>query len=258
MVETVSPREQLISPPSSPTRSSPSTPGPRNYSNFLKTSAFEQIFSNNSKKLEIANFGLVPRKYMDTGDKSVNYESFSRKIFEPKDYSECRKLSPSPESEVYLRKSPSPYLESDRFNKALENSLLNFRKNNDNSDFNRSSEFSIFKSENDQLFHRDSSEDVRKSQLFVNNLNLNQSSPRSINSSFSIDSILARGSATSSQPRVPAMLHPGLHLGHLAAAAASGFGASSADFLGKFNRKPSQFFFHFFTLLQYYDYPLFT
>lgn len=31
--------------------------------------------------------------------------------------------------------------------------------------------------------------------------------------------------------RVPAMLHPGLHLGHLAAAAASGFGSPS-DFLG--------------------------
>lgn len=35
--------------------------------------------------------------------------------------------------------------------------------------------------------------------------------------------------------RVPAMLqHPGLHLGHLAAAAASGFAASPSDFLGKF------------------------
>lgn len=36
--------------------------------------------------------------------------------------------------------------------------------------------------------------------------------------------------------RVPAMLqHPGLHLGHLAAAAASGFAAASpSDFLGKF------------------------
>lgn len=244
MVETVSAREQLISPPSSPTRSSPSTPGPRNYPPFLKTSAFEQIFSNNPKKLEIGNFGLIPRKYSDDKSDLRNYENFSRKIFESsqiKDYSECRKLSPSPESEVYLRKSersPSPYsnnLESDRFNKALETSLLNFRKNNDSSDYNRSSELSIFKSETDQLFHRDNVDiDVRKSQLFVNNLNLNQSSPRSIGSSFSIDSILARGSATSSQPRVPAMLHPGLHLGHLAAAAASGFGASSADFLGNF------------------------
>lgn len=33
--------------------------------------------------------------------------------------------------------------------------------------------------------------------------------------------------------RVPAMLHPGLHLGHLAAAAASGFGTPS-DFLGEY------------------------
>jgi hypothetical protein len=31
----------------------------------------------------------------------------------------------------------------------------------------------------------------------------------------------------------PAVLHHPLHLGHLAAAAASGFGATSADFLGK-------------------------
>jgi hypothetical protein len=30
------------------------------------------------------------------------------------------------------------------------------------------------------------------------------------------------------------VLHHPLHLGHLAAAAASGFGATSADFLGKF------------------------
>lgn len=34
--------------------------------------------------------------------------------------------------------------------------------------------------------------------------------------------------------RVPAMLHPGLHLGHLAAAAASGFGNPS-EFLGEKN-----------------------
>lgn len=34
--------------------------------------------------------------------------------------------------------------------------------------------------------------------------------------------------------RVPAMLHPGLHLSHLAAAAATGFGTPS-DFLGKLN-----------------------
>lgn len=33
--------------------------------------------------------------------------------------------------------------------------------------------------------------------------------------------------------RVPAILHPGLHLGHIAAAAASGFGSPS-DFLGIF------------------------
>lgn len=70
------------------------------------------------------------------------------------------------------------------------------------------------------------------------------------NSLFTIDSILApkstsnpsspqSPSATSTNSptpirpsRVPALLHPGLHLGHLAAAA-SGFGATS-DFLGEF------------------------
>lgn len=238
MVETVPSREQLISPPSSPTRSSPSTPGPRSYPPFLKTSAFEQIFSNNTRKLEIANFGLLPRKYSDDKSDVRNYESFNRKILEStqtKDYPEYRKMSPSPDSDLYLRKSdrsPSPCtnnLDNHRFNKALETSLLNFRKNNESG-----SELSIFKSESEPIFHRDNLDiDVRKSQLFVNNLSLNQSSPRSISSSFSIDSILSRGSATSSQPRVPTMLHPGLHLGHLAAAAASGFGASSADFLGK-------------------------
>lgn len=44
--------------------------------------------------------------------------------------------------------------------------------------------------------------------------------------------------STTSSPirptRVPAMIHPGLHLSHLAAAAASGFGTPS-DFLGKSN-----------------------
>lgn len=44
------------------------------------------------------------------------------------------------------------------------------------------------------------------------------------------------GSIPASSPmrptRVPALLHPGLHLGHLAAAAASGFG-SPTDFLGE-------------------------
>lgn len=71
---------------------------------------------------------------------------------------------------------------------------------------------------------------------------------------FTIDSILApnkpssdlnlKSESPSSSPpascttspsrptRVPAMLHPGLHLGHLAAAAASSFGSPS-DFLGK-------------------------
>lgn len=46
--------------------------------------------------------------------------------------------------------------------------------------------------------------------------------------------------STTSSPlrpaRVPAMLHPGLHLSHLAAAAATGFGTPS-DFLGKYKIK---------------------
>lgn len=40
------------------------------------------------------------------------------------------------------------------------------------------------------------------------------------------------GSSPVRPTRVPAMLHPGLHLGHLAAAAAGGFGTPS-DFLGR-------------------------
>lgn len=70
------------------------------------------------------------------------------------------------------------------------------------------------------------------------------SSPASSTSLFTIDSILAprpsHPSATqqahvlqSHQRLPPAVLHHPLHLGHLAAAAASGFGATSADFLGK-------------------------
>lgn len=50
---------------------------------------------------------------------------------------------------------------------------------------------------------------------------------------FTIDSILApRPKPTS--PQRPVLHHPSLHLSHIAAAA-SGFGATSADFLGKFN-----------------------
>jgi hypothetical protein len=69
------------------------------------------------------------------------------------------------------------------------------------------------------------------------------SSPASSTSLFTIDSILApRPSHQSTAPHhvlsphqrlPPAMLHHPLHLGHLAAAAASGFSATSADFLGK-------------------------
>jgi len=64
------------------------------------------------------------------------------------------------------------------------------------------------------------------------------SSPASTTSLFTIDSILAP--RPSHQPPLqqhllspPAVLHHPLHIGHLAAAAASGFGATSADFLGK-------------------------
>jgi homeobox protein goosecoid len=86
----------------------------------------------------------------------------------------------------------------------------------------------------------------------AHNSHLNRSLNTSSSSLFTIESILApkNGSnrksespspspseSTTSSPirpqRVPAMLHhSGLHLGHLAAAAASGFGATS-DFLGK-------------------------
>lgn len=52
---------------------------------------------------------------------------------------------------------------------------------------------------------------------------------------FTIDSILApRPKPTSSSQNPPVFQHPSIHLGHLAAAAASsGFGAAPADFLGK-------------------------
>ncbi|PSN52059.1 hypothetical protein C0J52_03886 [Blattella germanica] len=75
------------------------------------------------------------------------------------------------------------------------------------------------------------------------------SSPASSSSLFTIDSILAPRPSHQSPPAVsppqqhvlsphqrlpPAVLHHPLHLGHLAAAAASGFGATSADFLGMF------------------------
>lgn len=49
---------------------------------------------------------------------------------------------------------------------------------------------------------------------------------------FTIDSILApRPKPTSQNP--PLFQHPSLHLGHLAAAASSGFGTAPAEFLGK-------------------------
>lgn len=74
--------------------------------------------------------------------------------------------------------------------------------------------------------------------------NSTSSSPASSTSLFTIDSILAPRPSPQSTPQhthvlspqhrlPPAVLHHPLHLGHLAAAAASGFGATSADFLGK-------------------------
>lgn len=51
---------------------------------------------------------------------------------------------------------------------------------------------------------------------------------------FTIDSILApRPKPASSSQNPPVFQHPSIHLGHLAAAASSGFGAAPADFLGK-------------------------
>lgn len=54
---------------------------------------------------------------------------------------------------------------------------------------------------------------------------------------FTIDSILApRPKQTSSSSQSPTLFqHPSIHLGHLAAAASSGFGTAPADFLGKSN-----------------------
>lgn len=55
---------------------------------------------------------------------------------------------------------------------------------------------------------------------------------------FTIDSILApRPKPTSSSQNSPVFQHPSIHLGHLAAAASSGFGAAHADFLGKHYQK---------------------
>lgn len=51
---------------------------------------------------------------------------------------------------------------------------------------------------------------------------------------FTIDSILApRPKPTSSSQSPPLFQHPSIHLGHLAAAASSGFGTAPAEFLGK-------------------------
>lgn len=235
MVETVSPREQLTSPGSSPNRNSPSSPCLKNCQPFLKNSAFEQIFSSGSKKMD---FGLPARKFSDGKSEGKGYDVFGRKILESAHPEAVyRMVSGSPESDVYSVKperSPSPRESTaDRF----DGSFINFRKSNDGSgDFRleRAPDASLFRSNGDELFHRDNFDlDVRKSQLFVSNMN--ESSPRSMSSSFSIDNILARGSGTNSQGRVTGIFHPGLHLGHLAAAAASGFGTSSADFLGNCN-----------------------
>lgn len=58
------------------------------------------------------------------------------------------------------------------------------------------------------------------------------STSNSAGSLFTIDSILAPRPKPLS-PQRPVIHHPSLHLGHIAAAASAGFGATSADFLGK-------------------------
>lgn len=95
---------------------------------------------------------------------------------------------------------------------------------------------------------------IERDELKVEQNEQNQRNTNTMATSlFTIDSILApnkpnsdlniKSESPSSSPpdscttsptrptRVPAMLHPGLHLGHLAAAAASSFGSPS-DFLG--------------------------
>lgn len=61
-------------------------------------------------------------------------------------------------------------------------------------------------------------------QISINN-NRNSESPGS--------SPPASANTSPMRPRIPMLHHPGLHLGHLAAAAASGFGSTS-EFLGEF------------------------
>lgn len=57
---------------------------------------------------------------------------------------------------------------------------------------------------------------------------------------FTIDSILAPRPKPNSPQRPQVFQHPSIHLGHLAAAATSGFGAAPAEFLGM-----SKYLFHY-------------
>lgn len=66
-----------------------------------------------------------------------------------------------------------------------------------------------------------------------NRENTTASGSATATSLFTIDSILApRPKQSSSSPQRPMLQHPNIHLGHIAAAASAGFGATSADFLG--------------------------
>lgn len=239
MVETVSSREQLTSSNFGGSVGSISVPMTfRNYSNLLKNSTLNQMFGSAPKKLEFSNSNSCNRKYLQEGSDCDVGSDQDLSSSANKSFSELKRSSPSPEPEpFFLRKSKrtmSPYPENERLaiieacnDKALEASVLNYKKSGENSDVNRDSEV---KSECSLLYTNNA--DMRKSQLFINNLT--ESSPsRPVGSSFSIDSILSRGNVSSTQSRVTSTLHPGLHLSHLAAAAASSFGTSSADFLGK-------------------------
>lgn len=241
MVETVSSREQLTpSTFSGPNGNISSSATLKNYSALLKNSTFNQMFNTASKKSGYCNLNSSSRKYsVEISDcENTNEKDYNSAV--EKDFAELRQLSPSPEREPYLtqktKRTISPYNESERVtviesvpDRTLDQSALNYKKNSEYGGVNRNSEV---KSECGQMYFKNNV-DIRKSQLFLNNLT--ESSPnRSVGSSFSIDSILSKGTVTNNHSRMTSTLHPGLHLSHLAAAAST-FGASSADFLGKFS-----------------------
>ncbi|KAK6640296.1 hypothetical protein RUM44_011982 [Polyplax serrata] len=218
MVETVPSREQLV-PTSAFSVSNGGLPSPtalRNYSALLKTSTFNQMFTKKSEQC-----GVNGRKY------ATDCETGNGSVSPGKDSTDPRQISPvpSPEAETFLhhKRTVSPYADP-------LDGVVGDRNVDDSPKRTDACVEPEVKTECPSGLYYKNSLDIRKSQLFLNNLT-ETGTNRAIGSSFSIDSILSKGTVTSSNhPRMSAGFHPGLHLGHLAAAAST-FGASSADFL---------------------------